>query len=641
MRHALARKALASSATLALVALLAPTAAADNLADGTVSDQLLIDDEFITGVSQPTAVAFLPDGRIVVTERTGGVVVRTTDGTLVTAGTFPANSGPGEQGLLNVLPHPDFGNNHLLYFYYSADASAGGSAGDRHRVVTVELGDDNTLDMSTENVLVSGLMGPANHNGGGLSTYGDYLFVGTGDTGSNSNAPPGENVSNYYGTCLTNAQGKLLRVHLDGSIPTDNPLVGQTVTACGGSTGTEPTTTSDSPREDIFAWGFRNAFRVWADPQTGNVWVGNVGEITFEMIQVVPPGGAVHFGWPFREGNKGLPTESCQDIVPNVGDCADAAYVCEQSGGGNTPPDDPDIPNDCDSMTGGLILNDCQWPADFEGRYVFGDYTSDRVWTLPINDTRDDVIGEREDLATLTAGPVGFAENNGALYVVSHAGNGHITRIAPQNPEAACDGTEPPDPIGAGGSSGAGAASGTGAASGSGARPSGAGGAGSAQTPDAGGTGVGAMPGMDTPPSEPMPPTPEAPDPMEPEDPLDPGTPLDPGAPRDPSDPAAPGAPEPAPTDDVPDGDPVDAVPAADEPGSADDDPADDGDAESDDDGGQGGAAGMATSDSSGDDSDCACGVVGKRHTGGLGLGAAALLTLAGFGRRRRFGGAD
>ncbi len=444
------------SATALCAAMTLPSLAqADVLADGLVSDQLEMDDEFIVGVAQPTAIAFLPDGRILVAERLGDLVVRTADGTMTTAGSFPVNSVEGEQGLLNVLPHPDFATNHLLYFFYSASDEAGGTPEARHRVVTIELGDDNLLDMSTETLIVGDLMGPENHNASGMSIYGDYLFIGTGDTGSNSFSTPGNDIGNYYGTCLTNANGKLLRVHLDGSIPEDNPLIGQTVTACGAAPGIEPTETSNSPREEIFAWGFRNPFRLWADPKTGNVWVGGVGESTFEMIQLVPPSGGLHFGWPYREGNAGLPIDTCQNILPNVGDCTPPVYVCEQSdngGGYSTPaPDDPNVPNECDSITGGLILDGCEWPADFEGRYVFGDYQNERVWTLPLNETRDGVIGEREELLrTQSSGPVAFAEYGGALYMVGHSGNGHITRLAPKEPEPACDvpAMEPePEPV--------------------------------------------------------------------------------------------------------------------------------------------------------------------------------------------------
>jgi glucose/arabinose dehydrogenase len=341
---------------------------------------------------------------------------------------------------LNVVVDPRFSSNHLLYFYYSASAEAGGTDVDRHRVVSMKLDDAGTLDLSSEQILVRGLMGPDNHNGGGLGIFGDYLFIGTGDTGNNSFSTPGDDIGNYFGSCLTNAQGKVLRVHLDGSIPDDNPLVGKTVTACPSTPGEMPSTTSAEPREEIFAWGFRNPFRLWADPKTGNVWVGNVGESTFEMVQLVPPSGGLHYGWPYREGNHGQGSDACQVTEPNVGNCTDAIYICEQSdngGGYSTPaPNDPDVENYCDSISGGLILDGDEWPSTFQGRYVFGDFQNERVWTLPVNDARNDVIGERDDLLrTQDGGPVSFAEFDGALYVVVHAGNGHITRIAPKDSE--------------------------------------------------------------------------------------------------------------------------------------------------------------------------------------------------------------
>jgi len=421
-------------------------AAADSLPTA-LQGRLEIDDEFVTGLKQPTAVTFLPDGQMLITERTGDLLLRNTVGSVSVAGHFSVNSKPSEQGLLNVAVHPDFTQNHLLYFYYSASAEAGGTDLDRHRVVSVELSDTGLLDMDSERILVRGLMGPDNHDGGGLSISGDYLFIGTGDTGHNSFSTPGNDIGNYFGTCLTNAQGKVLRVHLEGTIPSDNPLIGKTVTACPGSPGEVPSATSSEPRTDIFAWGFRNPFRLWADPKTGNVWVGNVGESTFEMLQVVPPSGGLHYGWPYREGNHGQGRESCQGIEPNVGDCTDAIYICEQSdngGGYSTPaPDDPNVANGCDSISGGRILDDCQWPAELQGHYVFGDYQNNRVWALPVNDARDNVIGEREDLLrTEDGGPVSFAEHDGALYVVVHSGNGHITRIAPRTPEPACGGLE-------------------------------------------------------------------------------------------------------------------------------------------------------------------------------------------------------
>ncbi len=434
---------LRNSGALALgLCLSTGTALADTVASGDPSSLLNVDDGFITGLPQPTALEILPDGRFVITLREGHVLVGSPDN-LEDAGSFEVKSNEGEMGLLNVLAHPDFESNHLLYFYYSAGDGNGGTGMNRHRVVTVELGDDNTLDMSTEETILDGLRGSFNHNGGALSIYGDKLFVGSGDTGSNSSQGPNAmEITNYFGTCLTNANGKVLRVNLDGSIPSDNPLVGETVTQCGAEPYDELTgATSNQPRTEIFAWGFRNPWRVWADPQTGNLWVGDVGEVTYEEINVVPSSGGLHFGWPFREGNEGHALDSCTGIDPDVGDCRPPAYVCETNGG-STQPDNASVPNGCDSISGGLIPSDCEWPAEFEGSYVFGDFQDLGVWTLGVNEARDNVVGARRELLTTQGGGVvHFTERGGALYLVVHGGNGHITRITPNSPDDSCTGS--------------------------------------------------------------------------------------------------------------------------------------------------------------------------------------------------------
>jgi hypothetical protein len=171
--------------------------------------------------------------------------------------------------------------------------------------------------------------------------------------------------------------------------------------------------------------------------------VGHVGEVTFEAVHLIHAKGNEHAGWPFREGGEGFPKSECQKITPNVGDCVDPVYRCEQSDNKDRPTDacpgdwgahcdNPDIPNQCDSITGGVILSSCVWPDEFRGKYVFGDNSSRRLWTLPINEARDKVIGEREDLATGTGGPVQFVEHSGALYVVQYSGaKSYVTKIAP------------------------------------------------------------------------------------------------------------------------------------------------------------------------------------------------------------------
>lgn len=434
---------LAATLAFAVVACSEMRASADQLSAGEAS-KLKMNPDFVVGLKQPTAMAVLPDGRMVITERQGGVKVRTTAGKLVEAGTIPVNASWGELGLLNVLPHPDFNANKKLFVYFSADDSMGGTGKNRHRLATIELGADNKLKLDTIKVLLQNLEGPSNHNGGGLTILGDKIFVGVGDSGHNSNAPVNSPITNYFGTCLTNGNGKVLRVNLDGSIPADNPLQGKSVSACKAP-NQAPSEQSKSPRTEIWAWGLRNPFRIWGDPKTGNVWVGDVGEITYEEIDVIPKSGGKHFGWPYREGAEGKPKTSCKSIAPDVGECVDPVYYCEANG--HNTPDNPAIPNDCESMTGGRILDHCSWPASLRGSYVFGDFTTQKVWTLPVNPSRDGVVGQRRELMTTDAGgPVQFVEHEGSLYVVVHSDKGRIVQVSPRTASDACAPIGPPPP---------------------------------------------------------------------------------------------------------------------------------------------------------------------------------------------------
>lgn len=416
------RKALAyglTSAAFLLPLLLARQASAQTLSTGAPRDTFNVATH-VSGLSQPTDFRFLPDGRIVIIQKNGEVRVRRTDGTVANAGSFPVDT-ESEKGGLGVEVHPSFATNKTIFFYYSRASSAGGTDLDRHRVVSIVLKDDNTLDMTTEKILVRDLRGPANHDGGALSILGDKLFIGVGDTGCNSGKPPGAaNASNFFGTCLTNGNGKVLRVNLDGTIPADNPLSALTaVVACGSSCGTVPVaTTTAAPRKDIWAIGFRNPFRVWADPTTGHVWVGDVGEVTFEEISVIT-GKGQHHGWPWREGATGDAVTKCSEFTPDKSNCVDPAYACPRS--------------DCTTITGGQIVDSCDWPTTFRGLYFFADYSAGQIWTLQPNAARNGIVaGSRKNFATANGVVALHTGNDGALYALSL--NGSLYRFSVKTP---------------------------------------------------------------------------------------------------------------------------------------------------------------------------------------------------------------
>jgi glucose/arabinose dehydrogenase len=379
------------------------------------------------GLNRPTDLRFLPDGRMILTEKgssasgrdedTARVLVRQSTGELRVAGKFRVDS-TNEKGLLGIELDPDYRNNRRLFLYYSAAGSAGGTDLDRHRLVSLKMRPDDTLDRASEQILIRGLRGPANHDGGALAIGPDgKLYVGVGDTGCNALCCPAQNM---FASCLSNANGKILRINLDGSIPPDNPLVNRAgVTACG-ETCTSPIDAHRlaPPRSEIWAWGLRNPWRIWFDPRTGNLWVGDVGELTREEIDIVHAG--KHYGWPFREGKMGVDVSTCEAMTPGAGSCVEPVFDCVHDGV-------------CASITGGAIVDSCSWPAPMRGQYYFGDNVSGRLFALKLNQARDGaegsskVIGRFAMPVTLRPGP------DGNLYVVDHQANA-VFRVLPIKP---------------------------------------------------------------------------------------------------------------------------------------------------------------------------------------------------------------
>lgn len=389
---------------------------------------------FVQGLGQVTDFAFLPDGRLAITEKGGALKIRRTDGTVKVAARFQVDD-RSEKGLLGVAVDPQFASTHRLFLYESAADEAGGTNVDRHRVLSAVLREDDTLDRSAEKVLVKGLRGPANHDGGGLAFGPDgKLYIGVGDTGCNSNLPPEPTYTptNFFATCLTNANGKILRINSDGSIPEDNPLVAVAqATACGDTCKTAMGSATGKPRPESWAWGFRNPWRFFFDPKTGSLWVGDVGEITYEEIDIAQKGR--HHGWPWREATFGWPRSKCRSIVPDTGECVEPIYTCKHGAAGNG------VDGDCQSITAGVIVDGCQWPASWRGRYLFADNANSRLWTLKVNANRTGIEPKsRREIGRLDDGlPVSIHLGpDGDVYIAVFPGNeGKILRLSPKHPE--------------------------------------------------------------------------------------------------------------------------------------------------------------------------------------------------------------
>jgi glucose/arabinose dehydrogenase len=352
------------------------------------------DTVFQGSLSSPTAIAFLPapDGRMLITEKGGAL--KLSDGssvkTLITLGVCTAS----EMGLLGVAVDPNFGSNGFIYLYRTDDSAGCGSATGRfNQVVRVTMGPGDTVNPASLVVLLTGIRTDAgNHDGGGLriGPVDNKLYVGVGETGVGDGVPPGDS-TNPYAQDLSSLNGKVLRLNLDGSIPGDNPFVGQV-----------------GKRGEIFAYGFRNPFRFGFDTLTTGcpLWVADVGDLTVEELDIVTSGG--NYAWPHCEGTMPSGCEHPGDIDP--------IFTYTHSGGLGT------------CIIGGAFAGPSF--GGFENDYFFGDCTSNTIYHAVPNATRNG-LGTPTDFVDGVSTPsdVIFGPD-GALYYVAFSG-GEVHRVAP------------------------------------------------------------------------------------------------------------------------------------------------------------------------------------------------------------------
>ncbi|MDG2200804.1 MAG: PQQ-dependent sugar dehydrogenase [Phycisphaerales bacterium] len=247
-----------------------------------------------------------------------------------------------EEGLLSLAFHPDYGTNRRIYVLYSAKQP--------RRGVLAEFAvseDGQSVDVSSERVLLEVEQPWGNHNGSTVLFGPDgMLYVSFGDGGA-ANDPHGN------GQDLSTLLGTVVRIDVDQkdeglayAIPPDNPFVGV-----------------EGARDEIWAYGLRNVWRMSFDRETGELWGGDVGQNAWEEIDVITRGG--NYGWKPREGFEAF------DLHRGEPD-PDAAYI------------DPVVVyprEDGISVTGGYVQRGSLHP-ELEGIYFYGDYGSGRIWGL-------------------------------------------------------------------------------------------------------------------------------------------------------------------------------------------------------------------------------------------------------------------
>jgi glucose/arabinose dehydrogenase len=348
----------------------------------------------VDGLTSPVDVASAQDGtgRLFVVEQPGRIrLVR--DGAMVTRPFLDIReeiTSGGERGLLGLVFHPDFPSDPRLFVDYT-DLNGDTVVSE----FTVDPADADMADPGSERILLQIDQPFPNHNGGAVAFGSDgMLYVATGDGGSGGD-PQGN------GQRLDTLLAKILRIDVNGPpgdgtayrIPDDNPFV--------DDPGALP---------EIWLTGLRNPWRIRFDAETGNLWIGDVGQGAWEEIDVAPAGtGGLNFGWNVMEGFHCYRPES----------------DCDQSGL-TLPIAEYGHGLGC-AVIGGVVVRDPDQPK-LDGGYVFADECSGNIWLLDPSDT---TIRQKPILAASTGRSISaISLDEDGTVLATDLGSGQLLAIA-------------------------------------------------------------------------------------------------------------------------------------------------------------------------------------------------------------------
>jgi aldose sugar dehydrogenase len=368
----------------ALVPFAAYGTAEQTKAPAKATKQVLKVETHAKGLVHPWSLAFVPDGRLLVTERPGRMRLIGKDGRLsAPLGNVPPVRAVSQSGLLDVAIAPDFASSKLVFFSYAELRESGGSATTVARAKLVLDGDRGRL----EDVQVIFRQQPAGsggiHFGSRLVFAGDgNLFVTLGERGRSDKA---QDLSTHY--------GKVVRLRPDGSVPPDNPFVGRA-----------------GVRPEIWSYGHRNVQAAALHPLTGRLWTVEHGARGGDELNI--PLAGRNYGWPVITYGRDYSGAKIGEGTAKAGMEQPVYYW------------DPSIaPSGMAFYTGDLI-------PEWKGNLFVGALRGQALHRLVLDGDR--VLGEEvllkdggERIRDVRAGP------DGALWLVTDSPQGRVLRIVP------------------------------------------------------------------------------------------------------------------------------------------------------------------------------------------------------------------
>jgi len=338
-----------------------------------------VSEALISGLLAPTSMAWAPDGHLWIGGKNGDVWTLNLENLqapeLVAIGRIRVNT-DGERGISGIAVDPGYSENGHIWIYYTTEGTPfRNRLSIRNRLSRFRNVGEQLVDETV--MLETPDLGNISHNGGCLRFAADKtLFVSTGDDDKGS-----ETAQNTH-----DLRGKILHINRDGSPAADNPYL-------DGSEG--------DPR--VWAYGFRNPWRCNLQPESENLFIGDVGESTWEEINLGFRGG--NFGWRLTEGPD----------PPGVPGVRYPLYSYRHtSQGGN-------------SITGGDHARANNFPERYEGNYFFGDYVTSQIFRMVLDETNTPVVTEVFTSGAPAPVDIQFGPD-GALYYVSYLGS--VRRIS-------------------------------------------------------------------------------------------------------------------------------------------------------------------------------------------------------------------
>ena len=352
-------------------------------------------------------------GRIMMFENTSNV--SSTSEVIDLRNVVDTSSNVGESGLLAMAFHPNFNidNNEAgfgdVFLFYQASKDTTPPVSDDCCLSRLSRFTSNdggqTLDPNSETILIEypNPYSLENHFGGQLGFDEDgFLYLTIGDGGQSGD--PDNRAQN-----TANIWGSMLRIDVNNgapySIPASNPFAEDDDLLCNNLTNMDAKAEGENCPE-IFAWGLRNTWRWSFDRATGDIWAGDVGQGSWEEVNIIQLGG--NYGWRIREGQHCYnPSSACQTagLIEPVAEVQQPVFQ---------------------SITGGYVYRGTNIPG-LVGRYVFGDYVTGRIYSLISDDSGGWEIDILDDSTGFNI--ASFAEDqNAELYILNY-GAGNIYRF--------------------------------------------------------------------------------------------------------------------------------------------------------------------------------------------------------------------